>query len=172
MKNTPNAISYLPASLHIFVQNTRIYSSKYGEIFPPKAWDILLLVTKVRGWLSLYKFNDSQFVLLVSRLIVPPPRASPSLLKNLYSFYVGVDRTVRLTKQLYFWHSMLNDRAPLCAAKVLRKATQQDTYIDYARTQSQQLTTTTTMPPPPPLFYTVNETLEQWGFFLLIILPI
>ena len=40
---------------------------------------------------------------------VPLPGAVPSLLKNLHSAHVGVDRAMSLTKQLFFWHGMLND---------------------------------------------------------------
>ena len=43
------------------------------------------------------------------RQTIPPPKAIPSLLKNLHSVHVGIGRTVRLTKQLFFWHGMLND---------------------------------------------------------------
>ena len=32
-----------------------------------------------------------------------------AVLKNLHSAHVGVDRTMSLTKQLFFWHGMLND---------------------------------------------------------------
>ena len=57
----------------------------------------------------MYKYNDTEFVLLDSRQIIPPPGAIPFLLKNLHSAHVGIEITVRLTKQLFFWHSMLND---------------------------------------------------------------
>ena len=50
-----------------------------------------------------------EFALLDCRQIVPPPGAISFLLKNLHSAHVGTDRTVRLTKQLFFWHGMLND---------------------------------------------------------------
>ena len=56
-------------------------------------------------------------------------------------------------------------------AKVLRKATQQDAYIEYERTRSPP-PTTTTIPPPPPSFSTFNESAGTMGFFLLIILSI
>ena len=39
--------------------------------------------------------------------LFPPPGAIPFLLKNLQSS--GIERTVRLTKQLFFWHGMLNN---------------------------------------------------------------
>ena len=64
---------------------------------------------KLGDRLSFYKFNDSEFVLLVSQQIIPPPGATPFLLKNLHSAHLGIDRTVRLTKQFFFWHSMLNN---------------------------------------------------------------
>ena len=59
--------------------------------------------------LSIYPFNGKEFVLLDCRQIIPPPEAVPFLLKNLHSAHVGIERTVRLTKQLFFWHGMLND---------------------------------------------------------------
>ena len=64
---------------------------------------------KLGDRLSIYKYNDLKFVLLDSRQIIPPPGATPFLLKNLHSAHVGIERTVRLTKQLFFWHSMLNN---------------------------------------------------------------
>ena len=60
---------------------------------------------KIGDRLTIYKFNDIEFVLLNSRQIVPPPGAIPSLPKNLHSVHVGVDRTM----SLFFWHGMLND---------------------------------------------------------------
>ena len=62
-----------------------------------------------RKKLSIYPYNGKEFVLLDSRQIIPPPGAIPFLLKNLHSAHVGNERTVRLTKQLFFWHGMLND---------------------------------------------------------------
>ena len=59
----------------------------------------------------------------------------------------------------------LDVSAPLHAAKVLSKATQQDAYIEYARTQSPQPTTTTTIPLPPPSFSAVNENNGTMGLF-------
>ena len=59
--------------------------------------------------LSIYTYNDKEFVLPDSRQIISPPGAIPFLLKNLHSAHVGIERTVRLTKQLFFWHGMLND---------------------------------------------------------------
>ena len=59
--------------------------------------------------LSIYTYNTKEFVLLDCRQIVPPPGAISFLLKNLHSAHVGTERTVRLTKQLFFWHGMLND---------------------------------------------------------------
>ena len=63
---------------------------------------------KLGDRLSIYKY-DTEFVLLDSRQIIPPPGAIPFWLKNLHSTHVGIERTVRLTKQLFSWHSMLND---------------------------------------------------------------
>ena len=59
--------------------------------------------------LSIYPYNGKEFVLLDCLQIIPPPGAIPFLLKNLHSDHVGIERTVRLTKQLFFWHGMLND---------------------------------------------------------------
>ena len=64
---------------------------------------------KLGDRLSIYKYNDSEFVLLDSRQIIPPPGAVPLLLKSLHTAHVGIERTVRLTKQLFFWKSMLKD---------------------------------------------------------------
>ena len=58
--------------------------------------------------LSIHPYNGKEFVLLDCRQIIPPPGAIPFLLKNLNSAHVGIKRTVRLIKQLYFWHGMLN----------------------------------------------------------------
>ena len=59
--------------------------------------------------------------------------------------------------------------APLHAAKVLRKATQQDAYIEYARTRSPPPTATMPSPPPPPppppaTISAVNENPATMGF--------
>ena len=70
---------------------------------------MLQATKKIGDRLSIYKFDDIEFVLLSSRQITPPPGADPSLLKNLHSAHVGVDRTMSLTEQLFFWHGMLND---------------------------------------------------------------
>ena len=51
----------------------------------------------------------------------------------------------------------LDISAPLCAAKVLHKATQQDAYIEYARMRYPQPTTIAAMPAPPPTFSAINE---------------
>ena len=64
---------------------------------------------KLGDRLSIYKFNDIEFVLLNSRQIISPLDAIPSLLKNLHSAHVGVGRTINLTKQLFFWQKMLNN---------------------------------------------------------------
>ena len=56
----------------------------------------------------------------------------------------------------------LDVSAPLRAAKVLQKATQQDAYIEYARTRSPPPPTTTT--PPPPSLATVNKNPGAMGF--------
>ena len=58
--------------------------------------------------LSIYPYKNKEFVLLHCRQIVPPTGAIPFLLKNLHFAHVGIERTVRLTKQLFFWHGMLN----------------------------------------------------------------
>ena len=49
--------------------------------------------------LSIYPYKNKEFVLLDCRQIIPPPGAIPFLLKNLHSAHVGLERTVRLTKQ-------------------------------------------------------------------------
>ena len=59
--------------------------------------------------LSIYPYNGKEFVLLDSRQIIPLPGAILFLLKNLHPAHVGIEQTVRLTKQLFFWHGMLND---------------------------------------------------------------
>ena len=59
--------------------------------------------------LSIYEFNNKEFVLLDCRQIIPPPGAISSLIKNLHTAHVGIDRTMSLAKQLFFWHGMLND---------------------------------------------------------------
>ena len=53
----------------------------------------------------------------------------------------------------------LDVSAPICAAKVLRKATQEDAYIEYARTRSPQPTMPATMPPH------INENPGTVGLF-------
>ena len=61
----------------------------------------------------------------------------------------------------------LDVSAQLRAAKVLRKATHQDAYIEYAQTRSPPPTTTMLPPPPPPpppLFASVNENVGTKGF--------
>ena len=60
--------------------------------------------------LSIYSFKNKEFILLDCRqIIIPPPEAIPFLLKNFHSAHVGIERTVRLAKQFFFWHGMLND---------------------------------------------------------------
>ena len=55
--------------------------------------------------------------------------------------------------------------APLRAAKVLRKATQQDAYIEYARKRSPPPSAMMPSPPPPPATITaVNESPASMGF--------
>ena len=72
---------------------------------------------KLRDRLSIYKCNDIEFVLLDSRQIIPPPGAIPFLLKNFHPAHVGIERTVRLIKQLFFWYSMLNDLTTINSCK-------------------------------------------------------
>ena len=57
----------------------------------------------------------------------------------------------------------LDVSAPLRAAKVLGKATQQDAYIEYARTRSPQPTLPTTILPQAPTFSHVNENSGAMG---------
>ena len=93
-----------------------------------------------------------------------------------FKFFVGIGFIAGVTIfALAIWRhkKALDVSVPLCVAKVLRKAMQQDAYIEYARTRSPQLTTPATMPLPPILCsLTSTKTLEQWGFFLLVILPV
>ena len=70
-----------------------------------------------------------------------------------------------ITLAIWRHKKALDDSAPLRAAKVLQKATQQDAYIEYARTHSPpQPAAMMPPPPPPPSFATVNWNLGAIGF--------
>ena len=80
--------------------------------------------------------------------------------------FIGIIAGVTILALAIWRHKkVLYISTPLCAAKVLCKATQQDAYIEYARTRSPPPTTTTMPPPPPPSFSTVNENAgTMWVF--------
>ena len=78
--------------------------------------------------------------------------------------FIGIIAGVTIFALAIWRHKKaLNVSAPLCAAKVLRKATQQDAYIEYARTRSPQPTSPTTIPPQAPTFSHVNENSGTMG---------
>ena len=89
---------------------------------------------------------------------------------TVFKFFIVIGIIADVTiMALAIWRQKkaLDVSAPLRAAKVLCKATQQDAYIKYARTRSPPPTTTTMPPPPPPpppLFATVNENVGTMGF--------
>ena len=79
---------------------------------------------------------------------------------TVFKFFVviGIIAGVTICALAIWRHKKALDvSAPLRAAKVLRKATQQDAHIEYTRTRSPQLTTPATMPPPTTTFSHVNE---------------
>ena len=52
--------------------------------------------------LFFYEFDDKEFVPLDSQQIIPPPGAIPSLLKNLPTAHIRIDKTMSLAKQFSF----------------------------------------------------------------------
>ena len=90
---------------------------------------------------------------------------------TVFKFFIviGIIASVSIIAMAIWRHKKALDvSAPLRAAKVLRKETQQDiAYIENARTRSPPPPTTTMPPPPPPpppSFPTVNENPGAMGF--------
>ena len=85
---------------------------------------------------------------------------------TVFKFFVviGILAGVTLIALAIWRHKKALDvSAPLRAAKVHWKATQQDAYIEYARTRSPP-PPAATMPPPPASLITVNKNTGAMGF--------
>ena len=85
---------------------------------------------------------------------------------TVFKFFVVIGIIAGVTIfALAIWrhNKALDVSAPLCAAKVLRKSTQQDANIEYTRTRSPQPTSPTTIPPQAPKFSHVNENSGKMG---------
>ena len=108
---------------HICPLYTDLLVQIQGDFSSPSIGPFATSYKKLGHTLSIYKFNDIESVLLDSWQIVHPPGAILSLLKNLHSDHVGVDRTMSLTKQLLFWHVMLNDVTTQLTAAELANST-------------------------------------------------
>ena len=89
---------------------------------------------------------------------------------TVFKFFIviGIIAGVTIINLVIWQHKKALDvSAPLRAAKVLRKATQQDVYIEYARTclpPPPAATMPPPSPPPPPTFATVNKNPGAMGF--------
>ena len=89
-------------SEHICPQYTELLIQIQNDFSSKSMSPFAASYKKIGDRLSIYKYNNIKFVLLNSRQIVPPPGAIPSLLKNIHPAHVGVDRTMSLTKRLFF----------------------------------------------------------------------
>ena len=118
-------------SEHICPQHTDLLVQIQSNFSSPNIGSFASSYKKHGKRLSIYKLNNIKFVLLDSRQIIPPPGAVLNLLKNLHSVHVGVDRTMSLTKQLFFWHGMLMTTINSCKACQLYVPTKNENKLSH-----------------------------------------